>query len=190
MIHIESAIQMKFSTDIQTKVLQCILYSIFDAVPLNINLITTNHVKFRNDFWCASDILRAINVNPRNQVYSEKLQDIVRSKLDNEKNKAGKDQQLLKQAKDLKTKINSQLFSKNVNQLAPQVWCITLLSEDDFGNTSISATCFDSLDDAKDIAKKYMGICESQYVVSGFAAVGIRKSRLNVMTITPVSLVR
>ena len=35
-----------------------------------------------------------------------------------------------------------------------------------------------------------MGICESQYVVSGFAAVGIRKSRLNVMTITPVSLAR
>ena len=182
--------KMKFSTDIKTKVLQCVLYSIFNNVPQNINLITNNNVKFRNDFWCASDILRAINVNPRNQVSSEKLQDIVRSKLDNEKNKAGKDQQLLKQAKDLKTKINSQLFSKNVNQLEPQVWCITLLLENDFGNTSISATCFDSLDDAKDIAKKYMGICESQYVVSGFAAVGIRNSRLNVMTITPVSLVR
>lgn len=166
------------------------LYSIFNNVPKNINLLTNNNVKFRNDFWCASDILRAINVNPRNQIYSKKLQDIVKSKLDNEKNKAGKDQQLLKQAKDLKTKINSQLFSKKVNQLAPQVWCVTLLSEDDFGSTSISATCFDSLDDAKDIAKKYMDICESQYIVSGFAAVGIRKSRLNVMTITPVSLAR
>ena len=181
---------MKFATDIKTKVLQCIFYSIFNAVPQNINLITTNNIKFRNDFWCASDILTAVNVNPRNQVYSKKLQDIVRSKLEHEKNKAGKDQQLLKQAKNLKTKINSQLFSKNVNLLTPQVWCITLLAEDDFGNTSISATCFDSLDDAKDIAKKYMGICESQYIVSGCAAVGIRKSRLNVVTITPVSLVR
>lgn len=181
---------MKFSTDIKTKVLQCILYSVFNAVPQNINLITSNNVKFRNDFWCASDILRAVNVNPRNQVSSEKLQNIVRSKLDNEKNKAGKDQQLLKQAKEFKTKINSQLFSKNINQLAPQVWCITLLSEDDFGNTSISATCFNFLDDAKEVAENYLNICESQYVVSGFAAVGIRKSRLNVVTITPVSLVR
>lgn len=181
---------MKFSTDIKTKVLQCILYSIFNAVPQNINLLTNNNVKFKNDFWCTSDILTAVNVNLRNQVYSKKLQDIVRSKLEHEKNKAGKDQQLLKQAKELKTKINSQLFSKNVNLLTPQVWCITLLAEDDFGNTSISATCFDSLDDAKDIAKKYMDICESQYIVSGCAAVGIRKSRLNVVTITPVSLVR
>ena len=181
---------MKFSTDIKTKVLQCILYSIFNNVPLNINLITTNNDKFRNDFWCASDILRAVNVNPRNQVYSEKLQNIVRSKLEHEKNKAGKDQQLLKQAKDLKTKINSQLFSKNVNQLAPQVWCITLLSEDDFGNTSISATCFNFLEDAKEVAENYLNICESQYVVSDYAAVGIRNSRLNVVTITPVSLVR
>lgn len=181
---------MKFSTDIKTKVLQCMLYSIFNAVPLNINLITTNNDKFRNNFWCASDILHAVNVDPKNQVYSKKLQDIVKGKLEHEKNKAGKDQQLLKQAKDLKTNINSQLFSKKVNQLTPQVWCVTLLAEDDFGNTTISATCFDSLDDAKDIAKKYMGICESQYVVSGYAAVGIRNSRLNVLTITPVSLVQ
>lgn len=181
---------MKFSTDIKTKVLQCILYSIFNNVPQNINLLTNNNVKFQNDFWSASDILNAINVNPKNQIYRKKLQNIVKGKLEYERNKAGKDQQLLKQAKDLKTKINGQLFSKNVNPLTPQVWCVTLLSEDDFGNTSISATCFDSLDDAKDIAKKYMGICESQYVVSGFAAVGIRKSRLNVLTITPVSLAR
>lgn len=181
---------MKFSTDIQTKVLQCILYSIFNNVPKNINLLTNNNIKFRNDFWSASDILNAVNVDPKNQIYSKKLQDIVKSKLDSEKSKAGKDQQLLKQAKDLKTNINSQLFSKKVNQLTPQVWCVTLLAEDDFGNTTISATCFDSLDDAKDIAKKYMGICESQYVVSGYAAVGIRNSRLNVLTITPVSLVQ
>lgn len=181
---------MKFSTDIKTKVLQCILYSIFNAVPLNINLITTNNDKFRNNFWCASDILNAVNVDPKNQIYSKKLQDIAKSKLDNEKNKAGKDQQLLKQAKDLKTNINSQLFSKKVNQLAPQVWCVTLLAEDDFGSTSISATCFDSLDDAKEVAKKYMDICESQYIVSDYAAVGIRNSRLNVLAITPVSLVQ
>lgn len=181
---------MKFSTDIKTKVLQCILYSIFNAVPLNINLITTNNDKFRNNFWCASDILNAVNVDPKNQIYSKKLQDIVKSKLDNEKNKAGKDQQLLKQAKDLKTNINSQLFSKKVNQLAPQVWCVTLLAEDDFGSTSISATCFDSLDDAKEVAENYLNICESQYIVSDYAAVGIRNSRLNIITITPVSLVQ
>lgn len=181
---------MKFSTDIKTKVLQCILYSIFNAVPLNINLITTNNDKFRNNFWCASDILHAVNVDPKNKVYSKKLQDIVRSKLEHEKNKAGKDQQLLNQAKELKTKINSQLFSKNVNLLAPQVWCITLLAEDDFGNTTISATCFNFLEDAKEVAENYLDICESQYVVSDYAAVGIRKSRLNVVTITPVSLVQ
>lgn len=187
---IESAIQMKFSTDIKTKVLQCMLYSIFNAVPLNINLLTNNNVKFQNDFWSASDILNAVNVDPKNQIYSKKLQDIVKGKLDSEKSKAGKNQQLLNQANVLKTKINSQLFSKKVNQLAPQVWCVTLLAEDDFGSTSISATCFDSLDDAKEVAKKYMDICESQYIVSDYAAVGIRKSRLNVMTITPVSLVQ
>lgn len=181
---------MKFSTDIQTKVLQCMLYSIFNAVPLNINLITTNNNKFRNNFWCASDILRAINVNPRNQIYSKKLQDIVKSKLDSEKSKAGKDQQLLNQVNVLKTNINSQLFSKKVNQLEPQVWCITLLAEDDFGNTTISATCFNFLEDAKEVAENYLNICESQYVVSDYAAVGIRKSRLNVLTITPVSLVQ
>lgn len=166
------------------------LYSIFNAVPLNINLITTNNDKFRNNFWCASDILHAVNVDPKNKVYSKKLQDIVRSKLEHEKNKAGKDQQLLNQAKELKTKINSQLFSKNVNLLAPQVWCITLLAEDDFGNTTISATCFNFLEDAKEVAENYLDICESQYVVSDYAAVGIRKSRLNVVTITPVSLVQ
>lgn len=181
---------MKFSTDIKTKVLQCILYSIFNAVPLNINLITTNNDKFRNNFWCASDILHAVNVDPKNKVYSKKLQDIVRSKLEHEKNKAGKDQQLLNQAKELKTKINSQLFSKNVNLLAPQVWCITLLAEDDFGNTTISATCFNFLEDAKEVAENYLDICESQYVVSDYAAVGIRNSRLNIVTITPVSLVQ
>lgn len=57
---------MKFSTDIKTKVLQCILYSIFNNVPQNINLITNNNIKFRNDFWSALDILNAINVNPKN----------------------------------------------------------------------------------------------------------------------------
>lgn len=181
---------MKFSTDIKTKVLQCILYSIFNAVPLNINLITTNNDKFRNDFWCASDILTAVNVNPRNQVYSKKLQDIVKGKLEHEKNKAGKDQQLLNQAKELKTKINSQLFSKKVNQLTPHVWCITLLAEDDFGNTTISATCFNFLEDAKEVAENYLNICEFQYSISEYAAVGIRNSRLNVLTITPVSLVQ
>lgn len=181
---------MKFSTDIKTKVLQCILYSIFNNVPLNINLITTNNDKFRNNFWCASDILHAVNVNPKNQVYSKKLQDIVRSKLEHEKNKAGKDQQLLNQANKLKIKINNQLFSKKVNQLTPQVWCITLLAEDDFGNTTISATCFNFLEDAKEVAENYLNICESQYVVSDYAAVGIRKSRFNVITITPASLVQ
>lgn len=181
---------MKFSTDIKTKVLRCVLYSIFNDIPQNVNLITNNNIKFRNDFWSASDILMAVNVDPKNQIYSKKLQDIVKGKLEHAKNKAGKDQHLLKQAKDLKTNINSQLFSKKVNQLTPHVWCITLLVEDDFGNTTISATCFDSLNDAKEIAKKYMDICESQYVVSDYAAVGIRKSRLNVVTITPVSLVQ
>lgn len=57
---------MKFSTDIKTKVLQCILYSIFNNVPQNINLITNNNIKFRNDFWSALDILNAINLNPKN----------------------------------------------------------------------------------------------------------------------------
>lgn len=181
---------MKFSTDIKTKVLQCILYSIFNNIPQNINLITSNNVKFRNDFWCVSDILSAVNVNSENKIYRKKLQNIVKGKLEHEKNKAGKDQQLLKQVKDLKTKINSQLFSKNVNLLTPQVWCITLLVEDDFGNTTISTTCFDSLDDAKEIATNYINICESQYAISDYAAIGIRKSRLNVVTITPVSLVQ
>ena len=181
---------MKFSTDIKTKVLQCILYSIFNNVPQNINLITNNNIKFRNDFWSALDILNAINVKTKNQIYRKKLQNIVKGELEYERNKAGKDQQLLKQVKELKTKINSQLFSKNVNLLTPQVWCITLLVEDDFGNTSISATCFDSLADAKDIATNYINICESQYAISDYAAIGIRKSRLNVVTITPVSLVQ
>lgn len=181
---------MKFSTDIKTKVLRCVLYSIFNDVPQNVNLITNNNIKFKNDFWNASDILNAINVNPKNQIYRKKLQNIVKGKLEYERNKACKDQQLLKQVKDLKTKINRQLFSKNVNLLTPQVWCITLLVEDDFGNTAINATCFDSLDDAKEIATNYINICESQYVVSDYAAIGIRKSRLNVVTITPVSLVQ
>ena len=95
---------MKFSTDIKTKVLQCILYSIFNNVPQNINLITNNNIKFRNDFWSALDILNAINVNPKNQIYRKKLQNIVKGKLEYERNKAGKDQQLLKQVKELKTK--------------------------------------------------------------------------------------
>lgn len=181
---------MKFSTDIKTKVLRCVLYSIFNDVPQNVNLITNNNIKFKNDFWNASDILMAVNVNPKNKIYNKKLQDIIKDKLTYERNKAGKDQQLIKQAKELKTKINSQLFSKKVNQLTPHVWCITLLVEDDFGNTAINATCFDSLDDAKEIAQNYMNLCESQYVVSDYAAVGIRKSRLNVVTITPVSLVQ
>lgn len=181
---------MKFSTDIKTKVLRCILYSIFNDVPQNVNLITNNNIKFRNDFWSASDILTAANVNPKNQIYNKKLQDIIKGKLIYKRNKVGKDQQLLKQVKDLKTKINSQLFSKKVNQLTPQVWCITLLAEDDFGNTSISTTCFDSLDDAKEIAQNYMNLCTCQFVISDYVAVGIRKSRLNVVTITPVSLVQ
>lgn len=181
---------MKFSTDIKTKVLQCMLYSIFNAVPQNINLLTNNNVKFQNDFWSASDVLNAVNVDPQNQIYSKKLQDIVKSKLDSEKSKAGKDQQLLNQVNVLKMKITSQLFSKKVNQLEPQVWCITLLAEDDFGNTTISATCFNFLEDAKEVAENYLNICEFQYSISEYAAVGIRKSRLNVLTITPVSLVQ
>ena len=53
---------MKFSTDIKTKVLQCILYSIFNNVPQNINLITNNNIKFRNALSMATNDARNVKI--------------------------------------------------------------------------------------------------------------------------------
>lgn len=170
---------------------QLILNLRFEIIDYFLNIIvdgvTVDNKTYCNTFWSMPELMKAIDVNPRNSEYTLKIHRKLKIEFKNRRKLANHDVETLQQIRKIKVRVNSQLFSKTISQSIPKAYYVLEISKDKTGTQHKKQYIYNNLVDAKRACERLLKAYGACWQFSSYAFSANNDVSQAIIIISPIS---